>query len=142
MSSPIAATQRVLGDQPDVPSGQAPDEQAIALDRATAEAYSRWFHALSDATRIVILSYLARQSEPVPVGAIVNELGIGQSTVSHHLRTLLEVGFVRRQRDRTNQLYQVNRNCITRFPDAAEVVMGQRLPPRSEPDASDAEAAS
>jgi DNA-binding transcriptional ArsR family regulator len=112
------------------PSSSPAEQDSLALDRETAEAYSRWFHALSDATRIIILSYLARQSEPVPVGTIVTDLQIGQSTVSHHLRTLLDVGFVRRQRDRTNQLYQVNRNCITRFPDAAEVVMAQRPRPR------------
>jgi DNA-binding transcriptional ArsR family regulator len=66
----------------------------------------------------------------VPVGAIVADLGIGQSTVSHHLRTLYEVGFVTRARSHANRLYAVNRACITRFPEAAEVIMGlpQRAP--------------
>jgi DNA-binding transcriptional ArsR family regulator len=60
----------------------------------------------------------------VPVGTIVGDLGIGQSTVSHHLRTLYEVGFVTRARSHANRLYAVNRNCIIRFPEAAEVIMG------------------
>lgn len=129
---PRARTTSEVVDARDFGSADSPEQNALALDRETAEAYSRWFHALSDATRIIILSYLARQSQPVAVGTIVNDLQIGQSTVSHHLRTLLEVGFVHRQRDRTNQLYHVNRNCITRFPDAAEVVMAQRPHRRGE----------
>ena len=96
------------------------------LDREAAETYARWFHALSDPTRIIILSYLARQPEPLAVGTIVESLGLGQSTVSHHLRVLHEVGFVTRTRVRTNRLYAVNPNCLTQFPVAAEVVMGER----------------
>jgi DNA-binding transcriptional ArsR family regulator len=96
------------------------------LDREVADTYARWFHALSDPTRIVILSYLARQSEPLAVGTIVQNLALGQSTVSHHLRVLHEVGFVTRKRVRTNRLYAVNPNCLTRFPVAAEAVMGKR----------------
>lgn len=94
------------------------------IDRDTAEEYAHWFQALSDPTRIIILSYLSRQDAAVSVGTIVTELEIGQSTVSHHLKTLLEVGFVSRTRDRTARLYAVNRNCITRFPAAADVIMG------------------
>jgi DNA-binding transcriptional ArsR family regulator len=95
-----------------------------ALDRDAAELYARWFQALADPTRIVILSYLARQGDPVPVGVIVQDLCVGQSTVSHHLRTLHEVGFVTRARRGTNRLYAVNRNCVTKFPAAAEVIIG------------------
>lgn len=103
-------------------------DASIALSRDDAEVYARWFQAVADPTRIIILSYLAGQPGPVPVGAIVDDLRIGQSTVSHHLRILHEVGFVTRARSRANRLYAVNRNCITRFPEAAEVIMG--LPQR------------
>jgi DNA-binding transcriptional ArsR family regulator len=104
----------------------AADQSPISRD--TAEEYAHWFQALSDPTRIVILSYLSRQDGAVSVGTIVTELQIGQSTVSHHLKTLLEVGFVSRTRDRTARLYAVNRNCITRFPAAADVIMGLESP--------------
>jgi DNA-binding transcriptional ArsR family regulator len=101
----------------------------IALSRDDAEEYARWFQAVSDPTRIIILSFLARQPDPVPVGIIAESLGLGQSTVSHHLRILHEVSFVTRARSAASRLYAVNRNCITRFPEAAEVIMGlpQRL---------------
>jgi DNA-binding transcriptional ArsR family regulator len=110
-------------------AASSPAPRAVeALDRETAEEYARWFQALSDPTRIVILSYLSRQPGPVSVGTIVTDLEMGQSTVSHHLKALLDVGFVSRTRDRTARLYAVNHNCITRFPTAADVVMGR--PPR------------
>jgi DNA-binding transcriptional ArsR family regulator len=107
------------------PSRLHPDDARAPLQRAVAEEYASWFQALSDPTRILILAYLARQSEPVAVGQIVEDMQLGQSTVSHHLRTLLQVGFVSRRRERTKQLYHVNSNCITRFPAAADVVMGR-----------------
>ena len=110
------------------PSPAPEADPGIALSRDDAEEYARWFQAVADPTRIVILSYLARQPEPVPVGVIADDLHVGQSTVSHHLRILREVGFVTRARSRANRLYAVNRNCITRFPEAAEVIMG--LPQR------------
>lgn len=100
---------------------------AGALDRETAETYARWFQALSDPTRIIILNYLSRRSAPVSVGTIVNDLGMGQSTVSHHLKTLLGVGFVTQTRQATARLYAVNHRCVTRFPTAADVVMGRSL---------------
>ncbi len=96
-----------------------------AIDRETAETYARWFQALSDPTRIVILNYLSRRGVPVPVGVIVDDLGIGQSTVSHHLKTLLAVGFVTRTRQGTARLYCVNHNCVSEFPTAADVVMSR-----------------
>lgn len=99
--------------------------RGTALGWDEAEEYARWFRAVADPTRIIILNYLARQPEAVAVGAIADSLRIGQSTASRHLRILHEVGFVTRARSRANRLYAVNRNCITRFPEAAEAIMGQ-----------------
>jgi DNA-binding transcriptional ArsR family regulator len=101
--------------------------RADALDRDDADVYARWFQALADSNRIIILSYLSRQHTPVAVGTIAADLGMAQSTISHHLRTLYDVGFLTRDRIGTSRLYSVNSNCITRFPEAAEVIMG-RLP--------------
>lgn len=116
----------------DLPVGStvAPaDHAGSTIDRETAETYARWFQALSDPTRIQILNYLSRQSAPVSVGTIVEDMGLGQSTISHHLKTLFDVGFVTRVRDRTARLYAVNHNCVVKFPTAADVVMGR--PPRT-----------
>ncbi|MFE0458282.1 ArsR/SmtB family transcription factor [Kitasatospora sp. NPDC058965] len=97
------------------------------LDRATAETYASWFHAVSDPNRVLIVHFLSQQEAPVPVGTIVEHLGIGQSTVSHHLKILHQVRFVTRRRQGTNILYAVNRGCGIGLPTAADVVLG-RLP--------------
>jgi predicted Zn-ribbon and HTH transcriptional regulator len=58
------------------------------LERATAVEYASWFRALADATRVQIVTLLARRGEPMTVGAITAELDVGQSTVSEHLKIL------------------------------------------------------
>jgi DNA-binding transcriptional ArsR family regulator len=97
------------------------------VDRASAEIWAGWFRALGDATRVLILHRLATAGRPMTVGEIVEALDVGQSTVSHHLKLLAEVGFVHLERRANTSLYQVNQRCLDVFPSAAEVVMG-RLP--------------
>ncbi|GAA3446469.1 ArsR/SmtB family transcription factor [Planomonospora venezuelensis] len=98
------------------------------LDRASAEEYASWFKALADATRIQIVSLLARRRRPMSVGEIVEVSGVGQSTVSHHLKILAEVRFVLVDRRGASSLYRINENCVGRFPTAADVVMGNPVP--------------
>src|SRR6266699_3565683 len=66
----------------------------MKIDRASAQTYARWFQALADANRVVICNLLADAGRPMTVGEIVEAVDIGQSTVSHHLKLLAEVGFV------------------------------------------------
>ncbi|MGN9842158.1 ArsR/SmtB family transcription factor [Nonomuraea sp. H19] len=98
------------------------------LDRAAAEEYASWFRALADATRIQIVSLLARKRAPMSVGEIVAASGVGQSTVSHHLKILAEVRFVLVERRGTASLYRINDACVRCFPSAADVVMGNPAP--------------
>lgn len=98
------------------------------LARAEAVEYASWFKALADATRIQIVSLLARGRMPMPVGEIVAACGVGQSTVSHHLRILAEVGFVLVEHRGASSLYRINDACVSCFPSAADVVMGSPLP--------------
>ncbi|GGO61753.1 ArsR/SmtB family transcription factor [Nonomuraea cavernae] len=98
------------------------------LARAEAEEYASWFKALADATRIQIVSLLARRREPMSVGEIVAASGVGQSTVSHHLKILAEVRFVLVTRHGTSSRYRINENCVSCFPTAADVVMGNPVP--------------
>jgi len=69
-------------------------DRAQPLDRVTAAEYATWFRALADATRVQIVSLLARRGTPMNVGEIVAEVEVGQSTVSAHLKVLAEVAFV------------------------------------------------
>ncbi|MFC4115176.1 ArsR/SmtB family transcription factor [Nonomuraea zeae] len=98
------------------------------LPRAEAEEYAGWFKALADATRIQIVSLLARRRVPMSVGEIVAASGVGQSTVSHHLKILAEVRFVLVDKRGTASFYRINDNCVSCFPTAADVVMGNPVP--------------
>jgi DNA-binding transcriptional ArsR family regulator len=95
----------------------------MKIDRASARTYARWFQALSDPTRVLICNLLADAGRPMSVG----EIDIGQSTVSHHLKLLAEVGFVQATPRGTARLYRFNQRCLEAFPTAAELGMG-RLP--------------
>lgn len=97
------------------------------LDRQLAETYASWFRALADATRVQILNLLAQHDGPMTVGQIVENVPVGQSTVSAHLKILAEVRFVLVERQGTASLYRVNQRCVSCFPSAADVVMG-RIP--------------
>ena len=97
---------------------------ADELDRDTAETYARWFHALSDPTRVMIVHFLARQPDPMPAGTIVEHLGIAQPTVSHHLKVLSHVRFVTRRRAGASIYYGINHDCEVGLPMAANVVLG------------------
>jgi DNA-binding transcriptional ArsR family regulator len=104
------------------------DEGKGPLDRPTAVEYASWFKALADATRIQIVSLLARQERPMSVGEIVAAVDVGQSTVSAHLKVLAEVGFVLAAHHGTASYYRVNQACVSCFPTAADVVMGRPAP--------------
>jgi DNA-binding transcriptional ArsR family regulator len=104
------------------------NQNSAPLDRASAEEYASWFKALADATRIQLVSLLARRREPMTVGQIVEASGVGQSTVSHHLKILAEIRFVLVERRGTAGLYRINETCVRRFPTAADVVMGNPVP--------------
>jgi DNA-binding transcriptional ArsR family regulator len=98
------------------------------LDRATAREYASWFKALADATRIQIVTLLARRQVPMSVGEIVAVADVGQSTVSQHLKVLAEVGFVLVEHRGTASLFRINAACVDCFPTAADVVMGRPVP--------------
>jgi DNA-binding transcriptional ArsR family regulator len=104
----------------------------MKLSHEQAELYASWFRCLADPTRIEILNVLANERRPLSVGEIVDRVGVGQSTVSTHLRRLAETCFVLVERRGTSSLFQINESCITCFPSAAEFVMGRveadRLP--------------
>lgn len=103
-----------------------PSEQP--LDRATAAEFAIWFKALADATRIQIVSLLARRGTPMSVGEIVAAVDVGQSTVSAHLRVLADVRFVLADHRGTATYYRINEACVDCFPTAADIVMGKPAP--------------
>lgn len=96
----------------------------MTLSYENAGTYAEWFAALADATRVNLLHTVATTTGETTVGALADGLGISQSTCSHHLRKLAEVGFVRLRKDGTSTRVSVNADCSRGFPQAADVVMG------------------
>jgi DNA-binding transcriptional ArsR family regulator len=97
----------------------------MVLGREQAELYASWFRCLADPTRIQILNLLARERRPLSVGEVVAAVDVGQSTVSEHLRRLAETCFVLVEHQGTSSLFRINERCISCFPSAAELVMGE-----------------
>jgi DNA-binding transcriptional ArsR family regulator len=97
----------------------------MKIGRERAELYAGWFRCLADPTRIQILNLLARERRPLSVGEIVAAVDVGQSTVSAHLRRLAETCFVLVDHEGTSSLFRINERCISCFPSAAELVMGE-----------------
>jgi ArsR family transcriptional regulator, arsenate/arsenite/antimonite-responsive transcriptional repressor len=64
------------------------------------------FKALSDPTRVAIVNRLAAADE-VCVCVFVDELGLSQPTISHHLRVLREAGLVESTRRGTWAYYRL-----------------------------------
>jgi L-amino acid N-acyltransferase YncA/DNA-binding transcriptional ArsR family regulator len=93
-----------------------------------AATYAEWFACLAEPTRVRLLHAVAGAGRAVTVGELTHELGISQSTCSHHLRKLADVGFVLLRKEGTATLVSVNPACCTGLPHAADAVMGVLVP--------------
>lgn len=109
------------------------NSDVLPIERVTAAEYASWFRALADATRVQIVSLLARYGEPMNVGQIVARLQVGQSTVSAHLKVLADVRFVLAEQRGTATYYRINEACVECFPTAADIVMGRPVPAQPVP---------
>ncbi len=74
---------------------------------------------------MLILHLLSTEDRPMTVGEITDALDVGQSTISHHLAKLADVGFVLVEHVANSSLWHVNTACLAAFPSAAEMVMGK-----------------
>ncbi|GAA1310632.1 metalloregulator ArsR/SmtB family transcription factor [Saccharothrix xinjiangensis] len=99
-----------------------PPQVGLATEDATT--YAEWFACLADPTRVRLLHAVATHPGEITVGALTEALGTSQSTCSHHLRKLADVGFVRLRKQGTTTLVSVNPACCTGLPHAADAVMG------------------
>ena len=70
---------------------EAPD-----VDSGEAAAIARIFNSLADETRLRIVKLLSKSE--LTVDELVEQLGLAQSTTSHHLRVLKEVNLIQGQK--------------------------------------------
>ncbi|MBU5439780.1 metalloregulator ArsR/SmtB family transcription factor [Tissierella sp. MSJ-40] len=68
------------------------------------------FKALSDNNRIKILYLLKEQKSTF--GDIENNLQLRQSTISHHIKTLREVGLIVEEKQGRNKSYLINKSQV------------------------------
>jgi len=94
--------------------------QAVADDPAQL---ARFFHGLSDPTRVEILEYLL--SGPKTAGEIVRHVGRRQASVSSHLTCLRFCGFVEARRQGRNVWYELIDPRVRRLMELGERVLGE-----------------
>ena len=104
--------------------GASQNPAGSALSPDDADEYASWFRCLADGTRLLVLNAVAGADRAMTVGEIVDRVGVGQSTVSHHLRVLAAARFVHTQADGTRTLVTVNPDCLQALPEAAARIMG------------------
>ena len=112
----------------DLPLTVLPATAPAQLSPVDAATYAEWFACLADPTRVRLLHAVAVAGRAVPVGELAEQVGISQSTCSHHIRKLADVGFVVLRKEKTATLVTVNAACCTGLPHAADAVMGMLGP--------------
>jgi len=80
------------------------------------------FRALSDPTRVRLLSMISARAGDACVQELVDGLELSQPTVSHHLRVLREAGLVTSERHASNVYYRVDPWAVS--------TLGRLLTPR------------
>src|SRR5258708_3192762 len=82
------------------------------------------FKALSDPTRLEILSLLIEANGTMNVNSLVDQIdSLAQPTVSHHLRLLIEAGLIERHRQGMYIFYQVKAARL----EEAQTIIAQLL---------------
>jgi L-amino acid N-acyltransferase YncA/DNA-binding transcriptional ArsR family regulator len=104
------------------------------LPAGEAATYAEWFAGLAEPVRVRLLHAVATSPTGITVGALTEILGTSQSTTSHHVRKLADVGFVRVRKEGTATVVTVNPACCIGLPQAADAVMGLLATQPSAPD--------
>lgn len=84
------------------------------MPTAETELTAARFAALSHPARIAILRHLA-QAQYCCCKDVVEQLDLAQSTVSQHLKILVEAGLVRLSPEGQRSLYQIDRDALSGF---------------------------
>lgn len=83
-----------------------------------ARATAAVLKALGDPHRLRMVNLLATSPEPVCVCEITAAVGLAQPTVSFHLKKLVSVGLLRRERRGTWAYYSIDEQALERVANA------------------------
>lgn len=93
------------------------------LDQATAERAAAALRVLGEPARLRLLALIhAQPDKEACVCHLTEPLGLTQPTVSHHLKVLLEVGFVEREQRGSWAFYRVPEGAL----DEVRTLLGAR----------------
>ena len=95
------------------------NEQPIIMSKKAAfgkeeQALAAWAKALAHPARIAILKELACRQSCI-CGEIVEVLPLAQSTVSQHLKELLQAGLIQGTVDGVKSCYCINHDTVSRL---------------------------
>lgn len=83
------------------------------LEAADAQALAGALKLLADPARLRLLSLIrAAAGGRATTGALAEQVGLTQPTVTHHLGALFDGGFVERERDGRQTWYWVNTDAL------------------------------
>ena len=83
------------------------------IDVASAERLALALKAIADPARLRVINYIAGSPDQnVCVGDLVDLLGLSQGTVSHHLKILVDSGFLTRSKRATYSYYALVPNTL------------------------------
>jgi DNA-binding transcriptional ArsR family regulator len=71
-----------------------PLPQAQVLSAAEAASYAEWFVCLAEPVRVRLLHAVTTSPRGITIGSLTEILGVSQSTCSHHVRKLADVGLL------------------------------------------------
>ena len=94
---------------------------SASLSDAEAAANAKLFKALADPHRVKIVNLLATSPDPVCACEFTGPLGLGQPTVSHHLKKLVQAGLLDREQRGTWAYYALNRDALGRLAAVADL---------------------
>ena len=82
------------------------DGELRALDEHVAAHVAELFRAFSDTSRVRLLSVLVEGE--MNVGSLASLINLSESAVSHHLRSLRQMGLVKTRRDGKEVYYRMD----------------------------------
>ena len=92
---------------------------AAPLSRVEAEALAQLLKAVSDPTRLQLLSIIGSSpSNEACVCDLTDPIGLSQPTISHHLKVLTEAGILTREQRGTWAWFRLNKDRLQQIANA------------------------
>ena len=86
------------------------------ISATQADELARTFKALGDPTRVRLISIVAAsESEEACVCDLTEPIGLSQPTISHHLKILMDAGFLTRSKRGTWAYYKLVPGALDRL---------------------------